>query len=86
MYGVHTAAVKMQRNPVYGVHMAAESIKMQRNPVYGVHTAAVKMQHTPVYGVQTHQQSEDDTYYVNDGDGPNDLPPLYDYIYVSTNH
>ena len=69
MYGVHTAAVKMQRNPVYGVHMAAESVKMQLNPVYGV---------------QTHQQSEDDTYYTVGGDGPNDVPPRNDY--VSTNH
>ena len=64
--------------------MAAESVKMQLNPVYGVHTAAVKMQHTPVYGVHTHQQSEDDTYCTVDGDGPNDPPPRYDY--VSTNH
>ena len=44
----------------------------------------VQMQLNPVYGVQTHQQSEDDTYYVNDGDGSNDDPPQYDYVF--TNH
>ena len=41
------------------------SIDMKTNPVYGDHTAAepVQIESNPVYGVQTHQQSEDDTYY-----------------------
>ena len=45
----------MEPNPVYGVHTAAEPVKMQPNPVYGVPTVAepVKMQPNPVYGVPT---------------------------------
>ena len=63
-------------------HVTGDSINMKTNPVYGAHTAGpsdMEMQTNPVYGVQT-QQLVEGTYYMNEGLGPSDPPPVCDYI------